>query len=103
MIKGTTPSYTFTVNVEAADIDAVIVSFGQNDLEVLCKHNDGRHCTVDGNTVTVSLTQEDTFLFEEGCHLQAQVRILKTNGEAVSTKTMVIDDVLKSLNEEVMV
>lgn len=101
MIKGTTPSYTFAVNVEAADIDAVIVSFGQNDLEVLCKHTDD--CAIEGNTVTASLTQEDTFLFEEGCHLQAQVRILKTNGEAVSTKTMVIDDVYKSLNEEVMV
>ena len=101
MIKGTTQGYSFTIPFDASEVKSVIVSFGQNDIETLCKKTED--CIIEGHLVTVRLSQQDTLAFEEGCYLQAQLRILKTDGEAVSTKTMVLDDVYKSLNDEVMV
>lgn len=62
MRRGTTPTLTFTADMDCTQIDKLDVSFAQRDEVVLSKGL--ADCTVNGNTITVNLTEEDTLLFD---------------------------------------
>lgn len=62
MIRGTTPTFTFTADMDCTQIDKLDVSFAQRDEVVLSKGL--ADCAIDGNEITVHLTEEDTLLFD---------------------------------------
>lgn len=73
MIRGTTPTITFDCDCDCTGFDLLEVAFSQADEVILTKKiND---CAINGNKITVNLTEEDTLLFD--CHknpVQMQIR-----------------------------
>lgn len=83
MIKGTTPTHFFTIPFKSSDISKVRVVYGQENNPILVKTND--HCTIQDNLISVTLTQNETFLFDAEKSLEVQVRLLTTNGNALAS------------------
>ena len=100
MRRGTTPTHTFTIPFDVANVSDALIVYAQNDLEILRKT--APHCHMDGNTISVELTQEETLKFN--CHkkVQIQVRVLTTEGKALASN-IITADVEKCLSNEVLV
>ncbi len=62
MTRGTTPTHTFTLPFEAGDITILNIAYAQRGDIVLEK--DLTDCTVSGNTLTVTLSEQDTLMFD---------------------------------------
>ena len=62
MRRGTTPTFTFTADMDCGQLDKLDISFAQRDEVVLSKGL--ADCMINGNEITVSLTEEDTLLFD---------------------------------------
>lgn len=82
MIRGTTPTHTYHMPFDTALIDKIKITYAQNGVVVLTKEK--ADCKIDGNAVTVRLTQEDTLKFDAS-RVQIQVRVLTTGGDALAS------------------
>lgn len=101
MIRGTTPIHTFEIPFDVSLIKSGKVVYSQNGQIILDKPI--HQCALDGNTITLKLTQEETFLF--GCTkglVSIQVRLLTTDEEAIASDEMTVD-VKRCLDNEVLV
>ena len=96
--RGTTPTHTFTLPFGQDQIKDIRISYTQDDVEIVVKQLDD--CTFNGNDCIVSLTQVETFSFEEG-KADIQIRIL-TTVDTVLNSDIITRSVYKSLNEEVL-
>lgn len=99
MIRGTTPTHIFSLPFEASIIADLRIIYAQNGEEKVVKKLED--CTADGQTITVTLSQEDTFKFDCSKTVQLQVRVLTLGGEALSSEVIIIT-VEQCLNEEVL-
>ena len=99
MIRGTTPTHTFTIPFNTSNIQKVKILYCQNDELILRKKT--QDCTLDGNTISVRLTQEDTFKFNCKANVHIQVRILTERGDSLVSKEIVAS-VGKCLEDEVL-
>jgi hypothetical protein len=101
MIRGTTPTHTFTVDIDpdAIKIKEVKVLYAQADELILCKRTED--CLINGNAIQTTLTQEDTFKFDCKKTVQIQIRALTTDGQLLSTDIMTTT-VSKCLDNEVL-
>ncbi len=99
MIRGTTPTHIFTIPFETELIADLRIIYAQNGEEKIVKKL--ADCTVDGQTITVTLSQEDTFKFDCSKKVQLQIRVLTYGDEALSTDVMLIT-VEQCLNDEVL-
>ena len=84
MRQGTTPRHTFELPFGVDVIDKVRVIYSQNGINKLIKEKGD--CILEGNTVQVNLTQEDTFLFDCRYPVKLQVRVLTIGGDALATE-----------------
>lgn len=82
MRRGTTQNLTFTLP-EELEIDVMYITFFQGNKAVLEKSLDD--CEVDGNVVTLFLSQEDTLKFSAPKNLYIQLRIRDKYGNAVAS------------------
>jgi hypothetical protein len=82
MQKGTTPTHTFTLPFDASSMAKVRVIYSQNDRRILVKDN----CTVSGATVTVQLSQADTYLFDHKKPVEIQLRLLTHGGGVMNSE-----------------
>lgn len=73
MIRGTTPTLTFKLPFDCADIDILNISFAQYSTVVLEK--DLYDCDVNGNEIRLTLTEDDTLKFASGEHAEIQIRV----------------------------
>lgn len=98
MIKGTTPSFTFKLpfNIELLSNAKVTLRQGEVILEKkLCD------CATTENSLTVRLTQDETFMFDCKSVINVQLRVVTLNGDALATR--VFDVYAKQcLDEEVL-
>lgn len=99
MIRGTTPTHTFTLPFDTSLIKRVKITYAQDDKKFFCKETDD--CVLSGNIVTTKLTQEETFLLDCKKLVQIQIRVVTTAGEVLATDEMVVT-VNKCLDDEVM-
>ena len=93
MIKGTTPTHKFKLPFDAALVEKARVIYKQWTKEVLRKET--KDFKMDGNMLSVSLSQEETFLFD--CSpVTYQLRVKTTYGKVLSTKpeTIRVEDCL---------
>ena len=89
MIRGTTPTHTFTLPFDVARVKQIRILYAQNRNVLVTKET--ADCVMEGSTVSVTLTQEDTFKFDCEEHVQIQLRVLTTDGQALSTPIKVVD------------
>ena len=99
MIRGTTPTHTFMIPLHTASIADLRISYAQSDQEILVKKIED--CFLEGNTIKVTLTQEDTFLFDCKKTVAIQVRVKTLDGTALSSEIITVK-VGKCLNNEVL-
>lgn len=100
MIRGTTPTHTFTFSINPDDAKEFVVTYVQNDEIVLEKRKND--CTISGGKIEVMLTQEETLLFKHGVMVEMQAKALLNSGLTV-VSDIVGTNVNRVLNEEVLV
>lgn len=86
--RGTTPTieYILPENVSASAIKRLNVAFSQNGNLILQKSISD--CVIDGNIITVKLSQKDTLRFKKG-DVSMQIRIVTNDDEAFASDEMV--------------
>ena len=99
MIRGTTPTYTFALPFHTELIQAIEISFEQDNAVKLTKST--ADCTMDEMTVAIKLTQEETFKFTGDAFLNIQIRILTTGNDVIASNLMQ-DHCTDSISNEVL-
>lgn len=97
MYRGTTPTLKFTLPFAASTLDEIWITLGQLGKEVLTKTKTS--CTIDGKTVSVTLTQEDTLKLTAYRNEPTliQIRIKTNDGTALASKVFTVptENILK--------
>lgn len=83
MIRGTTPTHSFAIPIDAATVSKIRVTYEQGGADVLTKDFDAS--AIDNGVLSYKLTQEETLSFGEGC-VSVQVRILTLGGDALASE-----------------
>ena len=99
VIRGTTPTIIVETDIDVSLIADLRISFAQDDKQVVCKSKDD--CTLDGFTISVTLTQEETLKFDCKKPLEIQARAISLGGEVAASDVMQIA-VMKCHNNEVL-
>lgn len=101
MIRGTTPTHTFTITsgLDASVIRNLKITYSQRGKVVLEKTK--ADATLDGSAIKVRLTQEDTFKFDCTALVEIQIRVLTTDGTVSATDPMQVS-VNRCLDDEVL-
>ena len=97
MLQGTTPILEFKMNT--SNIKTLEIAFGQNGKAVLEKSKDD--CVLTENKITLTLSQQDTFILRACTPVQWQLRALDYNGIVVGTLIGELD-LFPSLSKEVL-
>ena len=99
MRRGTTPTHTFTLPFPVDTVKNALIVYKQGDEEILRKTVS--QCHMDGNTLSVDLTQEETLRF--CCEKKAliQVKVLTKENKAL-VSDIITTDVSKCLTDEVL-
>lgn len=102
MRRGTTPTHTFTLPIDAAQIDKLRITYVQKEKIVLKKTEDD--VAIDGNAVRVKLTQAETLQFDEssGAFVSIQIKVLTTGGDVLASEIFKVHP-LQILDEEELV
>ena len=85
---GTTPTHTFIFPFETSLIKELKITYAQKKKTVLVKYLDD--CEISQNSVSVPLTQEDTFLFAENVNVEVQARVLTMQGDALASDIRIV-------------
>ena len=99
MMRGTTPTHTFNIPFDVENVEEVKVIYMQGDKQVMCKGT--AECNMSGNTISVKLTQEETFLFDSEKHCKIQIRVLTKDGTALASNIYTVN-VRECLDDEVL-
>ena len=99
MIRGTTPTHTFKLPFDVSRVKEVMVIYAQNDVEVF--HKDIYDCNLEGNVVSVTLTQEETLSLNHHHNVQIQIRVLTTDNTAMASNVNILS-VGQCLNDRVI-
>lgn len=84
MIRGTTPTLTFTLPFQTEIIRSLMLTFNQCDREVFTLTKED--CILQDNTVVVNLEQSHTLKFVNNAMVEIQMRILTTDGSAIASE-----------------
>lgn len=98
MIRGTTPTHIFTLPFAADQITKLSIAYAQGDDIVLEKVLED--CMLDGNTVSVQLSEMDTLKFTN--HKQAEIQLRLGIGEARLASNVIYVTVDRLLREGVL-
>ena len=100
MIQGSTPTHTFTLPIDVTDVKEVRILYGQNNTLVFKKLTED--CVLTDKQISVTLTQEDTFQFDEDEPVQIQVRVLTTDNKSLVSPIAKVS-INQCLDDEVLV
>jgi hypothetical protein len=96
MPRGTTPTNTYTLPFPTELVEKVRIIFSQRDgLKIKKTEKD---VEMEGNTVKIRLTQEETFLLKPTMPVKHQIRVRTTGGDVFKSKvyTFTVDECLDS-------
>lgn len=100
MIRGTTPIHTFEIPFDVSLISDVRIIYYQDGAQVLWR--DAAECELEGKTITIRLTQEETFQFDcKKGYVYIQLRIRTIGGEVLASDEIRVE-VKRCLDNEVM-
>ena len=89
MIRGTTPTITYNFPFAVSSIDKIRIYFLQGKDTIITK-NEG-DCTMSDQSVSVTLTEEETYMFNAKKRVETKSRFLLSNGTVGGTKGKYID------------
>ena len=101
IIRGTTPTINYSFSFAASTIEKTRIYFIQGNETLLTKDEDD--CTMNGNTVSVTLTEAETYLFSVKKRLETNARVMQTGGFVGATKSVFIDIDDTGGGEEILV
>ena len=95
MIQFTTPTHIFNVNLDFTNVDVIYVTYNQNGTNVIEKSKPD--LTITENSITLTLTQEDTGKLVFAQPVEIQIRARFYDGTAVASNIMktTVERVLK--------
>lgn len=106
MRRGTTPTHTFELPFDVATVKEVQILYVQSNhykAEEMTKIiKTTKDCKMEGNTVSVELTQEDTLALTHKLQVSIQLRVLTFDGTALVSE-VIKRDVYPCLDSEVLV
>ena len=85
MIRGTTPTFEFTLPFAASTLAVCYITFSQKGRTVVEKNLSD--CTVSGKKITLKLSQSDTLRFRDE-YVEIQIRGKTFDGEAIASNIM---------------
>jgi hypothetical protein len=85
---GATPTHTFELPFEVATIKAAEIVYKQHGEIILTKALESCNCDI--NILTLRLTQEETFLFDENSTVAMQMRVLTKDGEVIPSDPIIL-------------
>ena len=93
MIRGTTPTLQFVLPFAANIIDVLDIAFSQQlqpyaPAQIVLDKNLS-DCTLDGDTISLVLSQEDTLALSSAQDVEIQLRIL-SNGSALASQIITV-------------
>lgn len=89
MIRGTTPTITYNFPFAVSSIDKIRIYFLQGKDTIITKDEDD--CTMADQSVSVTLTEEETYMFNAKKRVETKSRFLLSNGTVGGTKGKYID------------
>lgn len=100
MYRASTPTHNFTMNIDYAEYgEEVLITYKQKGRTIVEKTQDD--ITVNGNEISLTLTQEETNLFFPNEIVEIQLRI-KTKDGKVLPSPIFRRSVNEVLNDKVM-
>lgn len=99
MIRGTTPTHTFTLPFSADTIDKLRLTYSQSGSVVFEKTE--ADVLMSGKKLEYTLTQEESLSLQESKQVEIQLKIKNTAGSVVASKIMRLN-ATTVLNEEVL-
>lgn len=96
MIRGTTPTNVFAIDLDLTDADVVYITYKQGGETVIEKTKS--NMTIDAEQITVELTQEETLRLRSPETVQIQIRARFSDGAAVASNIMTatVEQILKN-------
>ena len=79
---GTTPTYTFKLPFEVSTLQKIKVTFRQGSTLILEKKDS---FVLAGNIIELSLTQAETFLFDNFNKIDIQLRVVTKDNDVLSS------------------
>ena len=99
MIRATTPTHYFNIPFDTSEVKSCLVIYAQDDKEIFSKRTED--CVFNDNTISTTLTQEETLLFDCEKRAQIQLRVLTKSGASLVSYVKVVP-VYRCFNEEVL-
>ena len=99
MRRGTTPTHTFTLPIDTSVVKSVRITYRQNRKVVLTKETED--VAMEGNQISVKLTQEETLAFDGSTGAEIQVRVLSFSKDALASDVMRVS-ISDILDDEVL-
>lgn len=99
MIRGTTPIHIFHLPIETSTLKEVRITYQQLGRDLIEKTE--TDVEMEGTTISLTLTQEETLKFVNGQKVRLQVKVL-TTGNVVLASPVKELSVSEILNEEVL-
>lgn len=95
MIRYTTPTHIFNVNIDLTNAEVIYLTYKQNGNTTVEKTKSDMEIT--DKTVTVTLTQEDTgkFIFGEMVEIQIRAKFYDSTAVASNIMRTTVERVLK--------
>lgn len=84
MIRGTTPTHTWVLPFDTSLLKEVSITYQQNDENIIKKTEED--CVMEGNKISVTLTQEDTLKLEPKVRTAVQLKVMTNNDSVMATK-----------------
>lgn len=98
-IRGTTPTHIFEIPFDSDIVKSMNITYCQHKEIILEK--DLSDCILDGNSISVTLSQDDTLKFSHRRPVEIQIKILTNSGKVLATSVTDIK-VGRVLSEEVL-
>lgn len=95
MRRGTTPTHTFSTDVDLTGASVIWLTYKQGGKVLLTKEKDDM--TVTAESIEVTLTQNETLTFSDNKGVEMQIRAKFPNGSAIASNVMhaSVDKILK--------
>ena len=100
MKRGTTPTHTFSVDVDLTSATAIYLTYKQGNQTIV--ERDNTEMTVTAESIQVKLTQEETLAFNSAANIQIQIRAVFSDGTAIASDILTVSPAGQILKDGVI-